>query len=459
MNRLHLRSFRARRVALRRCNAALAALATLALARIVNADGFGSEIVARVDPSVAFPLSSPQSDRFGPGGGAWLGAGVHALPYVELQAAAALFELSANGGPNVAQVFAIGGGPRIQRPRKAGWSPWVDADPMYVRTGSLDRFGIAVGAGVTFPIPRSKVLWIGPSLHYVDVVQTQVPAADSRDGHVLMAGLSVEAVFPTHAPPRPAPPPLDSDGDGVLDKDDRCPTVPGPPENGGCPDVDSDGDTVVDRLDACPKAFGPVSNHGCPLPDRDGDGLTDDVDRCPDTPGPRELQGCPDRDKDGVPDIDDHCPDAPGPKENHGCPVYKLVTVNANKITIAQKVFFAFNSAKVLPKSLPLLAEVALALHDHASLQVRVEGHTDSVGKPAYNLTLSQSRADAVRQVLVSDGVPPARLQAVGYGQTQPLETNDTAAGREVNRRVEFVITGGQPEAPPVVTPEAPVTK
>jgi outer membrane protein OmpA-like peptidoglycan-associated protein len=339
---------------------------------------------------------------------------------------------------------------------------------MYVHTGSLSRFGVAVGAGDTFPIPYSKILWVGPAVHYLDVVQSSDPSTNSNDAHVLMAGLSVEAVFPAKAQPPAA---ADSDGDGILDRDDRCPTLPGPADNGGCPDLDSDGDTVVDRLDACPKVPGPVANHGCPLPDRDNDGLTDDVDRCPDEPGPRDFQGCPDRDKDGTPDVDDHCPDVPGPKENSGCPVYKLVTVTANKITISQKIFFAFNSSKVLPKSLPLLAEVAQALKDHATLKVRVEGHTDSVGNAAYNLKLSQNRAAAVRQILVENGVDAARLEAVGFGQTQPLDTNATVAGREVNRRVDFVITAGQPKAdirpgaPPAgpatsaTAPPAPVTK
>jgi OOP family OmpA-OmpF porin len=220
---------------------------------------------------------------------------------------------------------------------------------------------------------------------------------------------------------------------------------------------------VVDRLDACPDKPGPASNHGCPQPDRDGDGVTDDVDRCPDAAGPRELQGCPDRDKDGVADVDDWCPDVPGAADTHGCPMYKQVKVTQEKVEILQKLLFAFGTTKVMPKSLPLLAEVAQALKDHAGLEVRIEGHTDSVGTPERNLTLSQGRAEAVRQILIGDGIAAERLTSVGYGQTVPIDSNETVAGREANRRVEFVITGGaaKPE-PPAEVPaptQPPVTK
>ncbi|MCB9641281.1 MAG: thrombospondin type 3 repeat-containing protein, partial [Myxococcales bacterium] len=114
----------------------------------------------------------------------------------------------------------------------------------------------------------------------------------------------------------------DTDGDGILDKDDRCPTQPGPRENDGCPDKDRDGDGVVDRLDKCPDKPGPKENNGCPWPDTDGDGLTDNVDKCPSVFGPKENNGCPwgDKDNDGVKDNEDKCPDQPGPKENNGCP-------------------------------------------------------------------------------------------------------------------------------------------
>ena len=117
---------------------------------------------------------------------------------------------------------------------------------------------------------------------------------------------------------------LDTDGDGVPDSEDRCPRLPGPKINGGCPiDSDSDGDGVTDAQDACPYVKGPVENRGCPWPDRDGDGVPDKDDRCPDVPGPAKNRGCPwpDTDGDGITDNEDDCPTEPGPRSNRGCPV------------------------------------------------------------------------------------------------------------------------------------------
>jgi outer membrane protein OmpA-like peptidoglycan-associated protein len=277
----------------------------------------------------------------------------------------------------------------------------------------------------------------------------------------------------------------DRDGDGVPDDNDACPTVPGPPELLGCPD--SDGDRIPDYLDKCPYAPGDPPD-GCPkVKDRDGDGVPDVDDACPDDPGPKENKGCPikDRDHDGVLDVDDLCPDEPGPKENKGCPCShdrdgdgipdcqdkcpdlpetyngfqdedgcpdinpNLVKVNREigKIEIKQKVFFDTGKWVIKPVSFKLLNEVAEALKQNAGMEVMVEGHTDSVGGDTFNLTLSQNRAESVREYLVGQGVDPGRLKARGYGKTMPLDTNSTAAGRERNRRVEFTITRdpGQP--------------
>lgn len=110
----------------------------------------------------------------------------------------------------------------------------------------------------------------------------------------------------------------DRDGDGVPDKDDLCPDQPGPKLTQGCPDRDGDG--VMDIQDECPDEHGPVVLNGCP--DRDGDGVPDYKDRCPDVAGKVEFGGCPflDTDNDGVKDEDDRCPTIPGPPENFGCP-------------------------------------------------------------------------------------------------------------------------------------------
>ncbi len=115
----------------------------------------------------------------------------------------------------------------------------------------------------------------------------------------------------------------DRDKDGICDKDDKCPDVWGAKENQGCPSNDRDGDGIRDDIDKCPDIPGSARNEGCPLSDRDKDGILDEIDPCPDEAGPLTNMGCPtgsDRDKDGTPDKDDPCPDVAGPKENRGCP-------------------------------------------------------------------------------------------------------------------------------------------
>jgi outer membrane protein OmpA-like peptidoglycan-associated protein len=243
----------------------------------------------------------------------------------------------------------------------------------------------------------------------------------------------------------------DTDGDGVPDIDDLCPEVPGPKENHGCPIfTDKDGDGVPDDIDRCPEVAGPKENFGCPWPDRDGDGVPDNKDACPDVPGPAENAGCPwaDRDHDGVPDKDDECPDVPGPASNKGCPLTaapvvtkkELIVVRKDRIEIKQQLRFKPNRAVLLTDSYQTLQQIAQALKDSPNLSVRIEGHTDNVGKKDKNLKLSQSRADAVRDYLIAQGVDKKQLTAEGFGQTRPIASNATRAGRTLNRRVEFRI-------------------
>ena len=109
----------------------------------------------------------------------------------------------------------------------------------------------------------------------------------------------------------------DGDGDGIADKDDDCPTEAGPANTNGCPDGDGDG--VADKDDDCPEEAGLASLNGCP--DGDGDGIADKDDDCPAEAGPAATNGCPDRDGDGIADKDDECPDEAGVPERNGCPL------------------------------------------------------------------------------------------------------------------------------------------
>jgi len=119
---------------------------------------------------------------------------------------------------------------------------------------------------------------------------------------------------------------------------------------------------------------------------------------------------------------------------------YTLVEVTAEKIELKQQVHFATGKFRVLPDSFPLLDQVVQVLEDYSTMRISIEGHTDNVGKEAANLTLSQHRAEAVRDYLVAKGISPARLEAVGFGQTKPIASNKTPRGKGQNRRTELRI-------------------
>jgi outer membrane protein OmpA-like peptidoglycan-associated protein len=274
-------------------------------------------------------------------------------------------------------------------------------------------------------------------------------------------------------------PEVDNDGDGIPDLKDSCPFQPetknGFQDEDGCPDEpDKDGDGVPDSKDKCPNDQEDRDNFedgdGCPDPDNDSDGVPDKFDDCAnepeDTDGFKDDDGCPDADNDGDGICDpwvaksgqsakyakvcrgsDKCPKEPetynGIKDDDGCPDRGAanVKIEEGKIVIMKKIFFDTNKATIKAVSNAILGEVAGTLLVHKEIKgVRIEGHTDSQGDPAKNKTLSQKRAEAVRDWLVRKGIDSGRLIAAGYGPDKPIADNKTAKGREQNRRVEFVI-------------------
>jgi OmpA-OmpF porin, OOP family len=242
-----------------------------------------------------------------------------------------------------------------------------------------------------------------------------------------------EKVTPFGCPP-------DSDFDGLYDYQDNCPNEPGPIANTGCPWGDRDKDGIKDNRDRCPDVFGLPQFSGCP--DTDGDGLADNEDNCPKQPGPVENQGCPenkDIDGDGVTDADDDCPRTPGPKEYKGCP--KLNSVDEAKRRKAfQNLLFETGKAIIKNSSYVSLNGLAEVLNNNPSANLVLEGHTDNVGDDAANMTLSDNRATAVKDYLVSQGINGDRITAEGFGETRPVADNATAAGKQKNRRVEMKI-------------------
>ncbi|HEV8324633.1 MAG TPA: OmpA family protein [Myxococcota bacterium] len=255
-------------------------------------------------------------------------------------------------------------------------------------------------------------------------------------------------------------PDKDNDKDGILDVTDKCPMDPEDKDSfqddDGCPDLDNDKDGIADVSDKCPMdpedkdSF--EDEDGCPDLDNDKDGLADAVDSCPmepeDKDGFEDEDGCPDpdNDKDKIADLVDKCPmdpeDYDGDEDTDGCPdLYKLVVVTKDRIEIKEKIFFAFNKATILKKSFALLDDVSRVLVDNPGMKIRIEGHTDSRGKDAYNKKLSDARAKSVRAYLVKKGIAEDRMTAIGYGEEVPIDTNLTDEGRANNRRVEFHIT------------------
>lgn len=239
--------------------------------------------------------------------------------------------------------------------------------------------------------------------------------------------------------PPPPPPPKDTDGDGIIDSLDKCPTVPGLAKYDGCPIPDTDKDGINDEEDKCPTVPGLAKYQGCPIPDTDKDGINDEEDKCPTVPGVKEYQGCPvpDRDKDGIPDDQDKCPDVPGVASQQGCPE---ITAEVTKRIeyAAKKIFFNTNSTKLLTKSFGPLNDVISILNENPSVKLKIDGHTDNTGSDEYNLKLSDGRAASVKDYLVSKGIDESRLVSEGFGESMPIADNKTAAGRQQNRRVEL---------------------
>jgi outer membrane protein OmpA-like peptidoglycan-associated protein len=266
---------------------------------------------------------------------------------------------------------------------------------------------------------------------------------DSKLDHNMFYSLGFTQTI-SHRKPEPPPPPMpvfvpvtDRDGDGVPDSTDACPDVAGTAALQGCPDKDGDG--IADKDDKCPDVAGLAKYQGCPIPDTDGDGINDEEDKCPTVAGVARYNGCPipDSDGDGVNDEEDKCPNLAGTVANHGCPEVKEEV--RKRIEVAAKsIYFVSGSAKLLARSNKSLDEVAGVLQGDQNLRLDINGHTDNTGKESSNLVLSQNRAKAVYDYLVKKGVDPARMKSTGFGQSQPIADNKTAAGRAKNRRVEL---------------------
>lgn len=247
----------------------------------------------------------------------------------------------------------------------------------------------------------------------------------------------------------------DKDGDGVRDNIDRCPNTPGSKEGEGCPDdgvlivdntkiasinFDSDNDGIPNSTDACPDLAGSTNYNGCPVPDSDGDGVLDNVDHCPQMAGLIANEGCPflDTDNDGVIDSEDNCSEIFGLEGNNGCPEAEI-DVPLEMTKISKQIRFITNEDAFTPKTYLILQDIISYIKEYPNSKFRIEGHTDSIGSYKNNKILSQKRANTVKAYLISKGISAFKLEAIGLGESKPIESNMYHPGREINRRVEII--------------------
>jgi outer membrane protein OmpA-like peptidoglycan-associated protein/opacity protein-like surface antigen len=246
----------------------------------------------------------------------------------------------------------------------------------------------------------------------------------------------------------------DADNDGVPDRKDKCPDTPAGAtvDLNGCP-FDSDKDGVYDGIDQCPNTptGATVDARGCPS-DADNDGVPDGIDQCADTPAGTvvDARGCPkiiDSDNDGVPDDKDLCPFTPANVrvDKDGCPIElsekETELLDKGRIT-ERNIHFETAKWDILPESIPVMDEIGNILIQWPRLRIEIGGHADWRGSDAYNLDLSNKRANAVLEYLVGKFPQITREQysAKGYGESVPVATNKTVEGMAQNRRVEFKV-------------------
>ncbi|MCX6289139.1 MAG: OmpA family protein [Bacteroidetes bacterium] len=233
----------------------------------------------------------------------------------------------------------------------------------------------------------------------------------------------------------PPPPPADTDNDGVIDANDKCPTVAGLAKYAGCPIPDTDKDGVNDEQDKCPTVAGLAKYAGCPIPDTDKDGINDEQDKCPTVAGLSRYNGCPipDTDKDGINDEVDACPTEAGISANHGCPDVQPILTQA-----ASNLKFATGKSYLSVKQLANLDAVVAVLAKYTNVSVAIGGHTDNTGAERLNSKLSINRASVVAKYLIKKGVDAKRITSSGFGYANPAADNKTKEGRAQNRRDEL---------------------
>jgi len=311
------------------------------------------------------------------------------------------------------------------------------------------KASVGLGAGVEI-FPHGRITVFGRYVSGLgNMLESDDPTTPTFYNQNIQAGLKVR-LFGKRIP-------ADSDGDGIADKDDKCPNKAGTAKYNGCPIPDTDGDGVNDEADKCPSQAGLAKYAGCPIPDTDKDGVNDEADKCPNQAGLAKYQGCPvpDTDKDGVNDEADKCPNQAGLAKYNGCPIPDTdgdgVNDESDKCPktpgIAENLgcpemtfLYLRDVAELSAEDKANLDIVVKFLNNNPSLSITLEGHTSTLGDAKYNQKLSEKRANGAVAYLVSKGIDKNRLQAKGYGEEFPIGDNSVEAGRAQSRRLVIKI-------------------
>ena len=275
----------------------------------------------------------------------------------------------------------------------------------------------------------------------------------------LMIGVSFRPTRRRAEAVPPPPPAIDSDGDGLLDHQDRCPNeaedLDGFEDSDGCPDLDNDGDGIADIQDKCAlepeDKDGFADEDGCADPDNDGDSIADAQDTCPlepeDKDGFEDEDGCPDPDNDGdgFADAQDKCPTESevinGVDDDDGCPDRgnSLVVVSPDRLELLEPI--AFRRSTLLKSSFNVLGQIGATLRAHPEiLRLRITVHVQPSKKPDRDRQLSQQRAQAIRDWLIRYGIDEKRLDARGFGGTKPLVPPSSRGAKVINERIELIV-------------------
>lgn len=338
--------------------------------------------------------------------------------------------------------------------------------------GGLKNSLVADGnAGVMFNVAKDINLNVGLGYHYILEDNIDAIAVGSYKDFFLSGNIGISFTLWNE---------VDSDGDGINDDVDACPNEPedidGYQDYDGCPDEDNDGDGILDINDACQNIKEDIDGYkdddGCPDLDNDGDGIEDIKDQCPDiredVDGFQDDDGCPDvdNDGDGILDVNDKCPNKAevfnGYEDGDGCPdeapkpkyfepkpkkeikkqnnkpkKTKIVKSNApREFLIHGETTFASNSAQIKSSAYTELNRIVAELKKYPNASWRIEAHVDRGNSRTEANRISINQANAILNYFVSMGLPAYNFEAIGFGDSSPIASNNTVYGRMKNRRI-----------------------